>query len=326
MKNEKLIYAIGHIADQYIIEAQPTEVRPQKSKVVMLFRKPAVMAATFAAFLLLCAFTVYVITGGDLWIQQPANDPTETVRSAIENQVGKDYTISIEIQRIEIDEAETVRVRERFISGEIAHRRGWTEAYLAEHFIVVKAVYYAEYDRALTTRSDGNVVQYFYLTRDIESGKWTIVDNSGNVNWSDDLIESNETKSDVSDAPDLESSPVLSTQEQIKSYLSELFNEAYTPYYDGLHYEISYYEETTLDNECVATFLWTMYHLAKGWDIESDEGVETEGNFNLQATVKINSDGTLDLNTISILADNSQVGPPDYSIPIEDFFPDQLAK
>lgn len=323
MKNAKLIYSIGNIADKYIAEAQPINVRPQKSEVVTLFRKPAVLAATIAAFLLLCAFTVYIVTGGDLWIQQPSNDPAHTVRLAIENQVGKDYTISIKVESIEIDEAETARVVERFISGVIAERRGWSDEYLAEHFIVVKAVYYAEYDRTKTTRSDGNVVQYFYLTRDIDSGKWTIVDNSGNVNWSDDLTVSNETNIGANGEPDSGSVPEI--QEQILSYLSRLFTEAYAPYYDGLHYKITNYEETILDNKCVATFLWTMYHLGKGWDVASDEGVETEGNFSLQVTAVINDNGELDFDTISILADNSEVGPPDYCIPIVDFFPGQLA-
>lgn len=323
MKNEILIYSIGNIADKYIAEAQPTDVRPRKSKVVTLFRKPAVIAALIAAFLLLCAFTVYVVTGGDLWIQQPANEPTETVRSAIENQVGKDYTISIKVESIEIDKAETARVVERFISGVIAERRGWSDEYLAEHFIVVKAVYYAEYDRTKTTRIDGNVVQYFYLTQDIDSGKWMIVDNSGNVNWSNDLTGSNKTKTDANGKPESQSVPGI--QEQIMSYLSRLFTEVYTPYYDGLHYKITNYEETIIDNKCVATFFWTMYHLGKGWDVASDEGVETEGNFSLQVTAAINDNGELDLGTISILADNSAVGPPDYCIPIEEFFPDQLA-
>ena len=322
MKNELLIYSIGNIADTYIAEAQPSDVSPRKSKVVTLFRKPAIIAAAIAVFLLLCAFTYYVVTGGDLWIQQPANDPRDTVRSAIENQVGKDYTISIEVKSIEIDEAETARVVERFISGVIAERRGWSDEYLAEHFIVVKAVYYAEYDHSKTTRSDGNVVQYFYLTRDIDSGKWTIVDNSGNVNWSDDLISSDKTDTDAGSEPDLQSVPGI--QEQIMSYLSQLFTEAYVPYYDGLHYKISNYEETILDNKCVATFIWTMYHLGKGWDVASDEGVETEGNFSLQVTAAINVNGELELDTISVLADGSEVGPPDYCIPIEDFFPDQL--
>jgi len=325
VKNEMLIYSIGNIADKYIVEARPAGARPQKSKIAILFRKPAVIAAVIAAFLLLCAFTVYVVTGGDLWIQKPASDPTETVRSAIENQVGKDYTISIEVKSVEVDEAETARVVERFIKGVIARWRGWSDEYLAEHFIVVKAVYYAEYDHAKTTRSDGNVVQYFYLTRDVQSGKWTIVDNSGNVNWSDDSAGSGAAQTGADDEPAVESGAAPGIQEQIMSYLSGLFTKVYAPYYDGLHYKITNYEETVTDNKCVATFLWTMYHLGKGWDVASDEGVEMEANFFLQVTAAVDSSGQLDLDTISVLADMSAVGPPDYSVPVEEFFPDQLA-
>lgn len=325
MKNEMLIYSMGNIADKYVAEARPTGARPQKSNVAALLKKPALIAAVIAAFLLLCAFTVYVVTGGDLWIQKPAGDPAETVRSAIENQAGKDYTISVEVRSVEIDEAETERVVEKFIKGVIARRRGWSDEYLAENFVVVKAEYYAEYDRTKTTRSDGNVVQYFYLTRDVKSGKWTIVDNSGNVNWSDDTAGVGEPRTDANGGPDMESGAALSIEEQITSYLSRLFTEAYAPYYDGLHYKITNYEETINGNKCVATFFWTMYFLGKGWDVESDEGMETEANFSLQVTAAVKENGELDFDTISVLADSSEVGPPVYSIPIEEFFPNQLA-
>lgn len=316
MKNEILIYTIGNIADQYIAEAQPADMKPGKSRV--LVRRPVVIAAVIATFLLLCAFTVYVVSGGDLWNQQPSYDPVKTVRTAIENQIGKDYTISIEVESINIDEEETAFVLDRFIKGEIAKRRGWSDEYLAEHFIVVKAVYRAEYDRTKTTRSDGHIIQYFYLTQDIKSGKWKIVDNSGNVNWS------GETKPD--EINEMDSISVPGFQDQIVSYLSKLFTEAYAPYYDGLHYKITNYEETIQDRQFEATFQWTMVFLGKGWDVAGDEGVETEGNFSLKAEGVINDHGEIDLDTLSILADNSAVGPPDYCVPIEEFFPDQLSR
>ncbi|NLT39106.1 MAG: hypothetical protein GXX89_01440 [Clostridiales bacterium] len=327
MNNEKLIYSIGNISDRFVTEACPSGVLTRRAKIVTLLRKPAFIAAVVAAALLLCAFTYYVATGGDLWIQRPAKDPVETVRSALENQAGKDYTISIEVKSVEVDEAETERVVERFISGVIAERRGWSDEYLKDNFIVVKAEYYAEYDHTLTTRSDGDVVQYFYLTRDTRSGKWTIVDNSGNVNWSDELEESagDAAETDQGTEPGQETAEVPAIREQIESYLTALFTEVYSPYYDGLHYEITNYEETVQSGECTATFFWTMYHLGKGWDIGSDEGVEQQGNFSLQVKAGLDSRGVLDPDTISVLADGSAVGPPDYSIPIEDFFPDQLA-
>lgn len=110
-------------------------------------------------------------------------------------------------------------------------------------------------------------------------------------------------------------------QSQLISYLSELFTEAYEPYYDGLHYEMSNYEENIIDVEYSATFFWTMYHLGNGLDVPSDLGKEQEANWVLQATVQITADGRLDTTTVVILADNSFTGPPTYQVPIEDFFP-----
>lgn len=130
------------------------------------------------------------------------------------------------------------RVTERVISGVIAQWRGWSDEYLAEHFVVVKAVYYAEYDHAKTTRSDGDVVMYFYLAQDADSGRWRIVDNSGNVNWSDGPAEPGVSAS----APSAPSRPP-SIQEQIEKYPSGMFTRAYSPYYDGLHYKMSGYED-----------------------------------------------------------------------------------
>jgi hypothetical protein len=333
MKNENLLYSIGNIEDKYIIEAKPGAI-----KTVKWFRKPLILVAVIAAFLLLCAFTVYVVLTGDIWIQKPSKDPIETVRSAIENQIDKEYTISVDVVSIEIDEDETTRAIENYIGGEIARRRRWRDEYLAEHFIVVKAVYFAEYDHTKTYRDDGYNVQYFYLTQDVKTGKWTIVDNSGDVSrLDDDITGGNNTNivvtyevesenNDVISESGSENGVVPSIQEQITAYLSELYTEVYAPYYDGLHYRIFNYEETIVDDECTATFYWTMYHLGKGWDVESDEGVEKEGTSSLQVKASIINGCELDLSTISVFYDHSDDGSPMYSSPVEDLFPKQLAR
>lgn len=315
MKNERLLYSIGGITDRYISEAGEEEAR--RGRRAALLRKTALLVAVVAAALLLCAAGIYVVTGGDLWIHTPSNDPEEVVREALENQAGKDYTVSIKVESVAIDREETRRVTERVISGVIAQWRGWSDEYLAEHFVVVKAAYCAEYDHAKTTRSDGDVVMYFYVVQDVDSGRWRIVDNSGNVNLADGSAEPEESAS-VPPAPP-------SIQGQIEKYLSEMFTRAYSPYYDGLHYKMSGYEETVSDGVCTATFLWTMYHLGKGWDVGSDEGVELTMNVDLQVTAVVNDGGELDLSTILILADISGSGPRDYSFPIEESFPTQLA-
>lgn len=310
--------AMGEIDERYIEKAIAYQAK--KSSVFHTKRWLLPLAAAIMAILLMGTAVAAVVIFGDLWRQNPSDSPVESVRSALENQVGKDYTIKIDIKSVEIDEAETERVVDRFIKGTIAERRGWSDEYLAGHFLVVKAVYYAEYDHAKTTRSDGEVTMYFYLTQDVDSGKWTIVDNSGNVNW----LENSPIGESFNPAIEGSSPVTMSAEEQIFFYLSELFNEAYSPYYDGLHYEMNYYEETTNGNKVTATFIWTMYFLGKGWDVGTDEGVEQQMNCDLQAVVTVDEDGMLDFETASILMDNSPKRE-DYSLPIEELFPTQLA-
>lgn len=114
----------------------------------------------------------------DIWIQNPSMDPIEVVKSAIENQIGKDYTISVRFVGAVVDDAETQRQTENYKGSELADKRGWTDQYLTENFLVVKASYDIEYDHTKTFMDDGNLEQYFYLTRDIDTGLWSIIDNS----------------------------------------------------------------------------------------------------------------------------------------------------
>lgn len=325
MNAKKFSEAMGEINERYIEKAMAYQAKSAfHTKRWFLPLAAAIMAA-----LLMGTAVAAVVLYGDLWLQRPSNDPVESVRSALENQAGKDYTIRIDIKSVEIDQAETERVVERVIKGPIAERRGWSDEYLADHFIVVKAVYDAEYDHAQTTRSDGEVIMYFYLTQDVDSGKWAIVDNSGNVNWPEkDAAGESSDPAIESGSPAAESgAPAAgSTEEQLFSYLSSLFTEAYSPYYDGLHYEMSNYEETMDENKVTATFLWTMYFLGKGWDVGTDEGVEQEMNCFLQAVAAVGEDGVLDFETASILMDTSAKYGPNYHLPIEELFPTQLAE
>lgn len=308
MNTKMFSEAMGEIDDTYIEKAISYQAKNPSAFHTKRWLLPLV--AAIVTILLAGMAVAAVVIYGDLWRQKPSNDPVESVRFALENQAGKDYTINIDVRSVEIDEAETERVVERFIKGVIADRRGWSDEYLAEHFLVVKAVYYAEYDHAQTTRSDGEVTMYFYLTQDVDSGVWTIVDNSGNVSWSE-----NHSAQESGDPA------AMSTQEQIFSYLSGLFTEAYSPYYDGLHYEINEYEETTDESGLTATFLWTEYFLGKGWDVGTDEGVEQQANWRLQVKAAVNEDGTLDLETITVFVDTSPVSTPNYDSPIEEWFP-----
>lgn len=306
--------AMGELDSRYIEEAIAYQAKKAAASREKGWLLP--LAAAILAALLMGTAVAAVVLYGDLWRQTPSNDPVESVRSALEHQTEKDYAIRLEVKSVEVDEAETRRVVERLIKGVIAERRGWSDEYLAEHFVVVKAVYYAEYDHGRTTRSDGEVTMYFYLTQDVDSGAWTIVDNSGNMNLAEPEPEWEPTPGQ-SDPP-----AVMSPREQIFAYLSDLFTQAFSPYYDGLHYEIIEYKETTNGKTITATFIWREYFLGKGWDVGTDEGVEQMVNSRLQVVAAVGEDGTLDFETASILMDDSGRGGPNYSIPIKDTFPE----
>ncbi len=114
----------------------------------------------------------------DYWIQQASIDPKETVRSALENQIEREYTRSIEVKEIWIDEEETKRIIKRYLGSELAEKRGWTDEDLRERFIVVRGKYCADYDGKKIFYTDGYLEQYFYLMQDKKNKKWIIVDNT----------------------------------------------------------------------------------------------------------------------------------------------------
>lgn len=107
-----------------------------------------------------------------------ATDPVEVVRADYMSWLQKDYTISMNVLYAEVDDAETQRMIENYKGSELAASRGWTDEYLDRHFTVVKVRYECEFDHTKTFMVDGLVEGYVLLTRDPESGVWTIVDRT----------------------------------------------------------------------------------------------------------------------------------------------------
>lgn len=149
----------------------------RKGKPMKKLKKLTVLGAAAALMVIMCGFAMFSLS--DLWLQKPSGDPLEVVRSALENQMKKEYTLCVEVKNIRIDEAETVRVSAMYTGSELAQYRGWTDECLTERFVVVKAEYYVEYDHRKTFLEDGEIEQWFYLIQDEKSGDWTIVDNTG---------------------------------------------------------------------------------------------------------------------------------------------------
>lgn len=185
MNADMILDAFERVDDRFIMEAKgcvsadmtdagSTEKRGRGLK------RAAVLAAALAALLALCGFAAYEFGLFDPWLQKASADPVETVQSAIEGQLKKEYTLEVRIREISVDEAETKRMIGNYAGSELAQSRGWTDEYLAEHFLAVRAKYYVEYDHTRTFLEDGDIDQFFYLIEDTETGLWTIIDNSTN--------------------------------------------------------------------------------------------------------------------------------------------------
>lgn len=185
MNADMILDAFERVDDRFIMEAKgcvsadmtdagSTEKRGRGLK------RAAVLAAALAALLALCGFAAYELGLFDPWLQKASADPVETVQSAIEGQLKKEYTLEVLIREISVDEAETQRMIGNYAGSELAQSRGWTDEYLAEHFLAVRAKYYVEYDHTKTFLEDGDIDQFFYLIEDMETGLWTIIDNSTN--------------------------------------------------------------------------------------------------------------------------------------------------
>lgn len=175
MNGEKFTAAMGQIGDRYVEEAL-FYAAPSAANVRR--RRLGVLLAAVIATLALCGFASYELGLLDPWFQTPSDDPVQVVRSAIEGQADKAYTICVRVEEIAVDETETARAAAMYGGSELAEARGWTDAYLAEHFVAVRARYYTAYDHTKTFMNDGYTEQYFYLTRDARTGKWGIAENT----------------------------------------------------------------------------------------------------------------------------------------------------
>ena len=141
------------------------------------------IALVAAAVLILLAGAVAAKTvlgiWNDRWVQTPAADPAAVVRSAIENQAQKEYTVSVRIDAIREDAAEANRVWAGSHDSMLARQNGWTDhsaalaPYDREDFKAFYAAYTVEYDHTKTWYADGALGQWFYLIRN-EKGNWEI--------------------------------------------------------------------------------------------------------------------------------------------------------
>lgn len=183
MNEMNLLEALSQVDEEYVAQADRvrTAARPPMHK----RRIWGILLAAVIAISLLTGVCAY---GEGQWFspyqEVPAQNPVDVVRSSLENQdsIG---ALVMEIRSLEVDDAETQRLIGLYAGSELAQSRGWSETYLQEHFVVVRAVYYAEYDHTKTPLADGETVWFYHLTRDPETGLWTIEDSGGPNGYND---------------------------------------------------------------------------------------------------------------------------------------------
>lgn len=115
------------------------------------------------------------------WKASASEDPAETVRSAIENQAEKDFTLAVSFEKAEVDSEETERYIQRRKGSEPAQKWNITgEMFDGGRVTAVYAEYHINYDPSATSVTDGDCSQYFYLWQDKDSSLWYIFESSGN--------------------------------------------------------------------------------------------------------------------------------------------------
>ncbi len=189
-----LLDACDGIDNQYILRAgeaagiltQPEKPKKRRSVRVVLIAAAMLLLLTGVAF----AGLEWGIWN-DRWLQTPDQNPLDVVRIAIENQEQKNYTLSVAVDEIRVDEAETKSVLENSKESMLALQNGWTDQFIltaaeknnwdasspADHFLAVYARYTVEYDHTKTYYQDGALYQYFYLWK-TEDGNWQVFDNT----------------------------------------------------------------------------------------------------------------------------------------------------
>ena len=145
----------------------------------------ALLTAAVVLALSVTVFAVGELIGiwNDRWLQTPAPEPEAVVREAISRQTEKEYTVSVTVEAITMDEAETQKVFAWTSDSMLAMQNGFgsrpaaLEGKQRDEVKAVYARYTVVYDHTKTFYRDGTLWQYFYLVRNAD-GNWEIFDSS----------------------------------------------------------------------------------------------------------------------------------------------------
>ena len=90
--------------------------------------------------------------------------------------------ISLTIEKVEVSDEETKRIKERYSGSKLAQSHGWSDEYISENMVAVFAQYTVDYDNTKVPYVEGTLTQYFYLIRDDEDSQWLIWDGTSPSN------------------------------------------------------------------------------------------------------------------------------------------------
>lgn len=214
MKSELLLSALEAAAPEDVLHAGRAggylgEAKKRRRPVTRVLLVAAAVCVLLAG--VACADMVLGIWN-DRWVQEPAPDPAQTVRSAVENQTKKEYTLSVAVESVREDPAEAEKVYTGAKDSMLAMQNGWADNVAElealcggpENFKAMYCVYNVAYDHTKTWYTDGRLGQWFYLFRDAK-GRWEIWDSCDPVALDAPVEPVQETSQQTEEA--LESAP-----------------------------------------------------------------------------------------------------------------------
>lgn len=132
------------------------------------------------------------------------SSPVQTVQSYLDALAANDYdawkaahwklegetleregdlgVLSLEVEEIVLDDAETERMQDRYSGSDLAASRDWSPEFIQNHTAAVYARYRVDYDNTKVPYEEGEITVYFYLLQENDSSPWVIWDRSYDIN------------------------------------------------------------------------------------------------------------------------------------------------
>lgn len=184
MNDRDFLLAFNDVDDVYIQQAGVAGGHFAAARRKQAPRLPGrvLLVAAILAALSATAFGAERLLGiwNDRWLHTPAPDPLAVVEEAVSRQTEKDYTLSVTLEELQEDEAETAKVLAGDADSQLARMNG-SPAQLSDRasgeVTAVYARYTVTYDHTKTFYRDGTLYQYFYLVKNTD-GAWEIYDST----------------------------------------------------------------------------------------------------------------------------------------------------